>query len=303
MTRKLILPLMAVVALVVVACAPATTPAPASVVREDLALSPVGPQGPAGPAGSPLATPAPRPSARSTSQSPAERLIVRNGYLSLLVESVATVADEVGRIALELGGFVVSSSRQGEGKAIDAQVTIRVPVERFDEALNRLKGLAVRVATETTSGQDVTQEYTDLQAQLRNLAAAEGQLQRILERAEKVDEVLQVYRELVNIRGQIEQVKGRVQYLERTAAMSAIVVDLRPASSPEPLVREGWSPAETLKDAVRRLTTLGQGLVSGLIWIGVLAPVWVAGLLVAILLGLAARRWVQAIRRGRRSAP
>ncbi len=285
-------------ALAVVACGPpATRPQAEEFQYADTAQRPGarGPVGAAGPAGPllpalPIATPAPRPYASALYAASSERMIVRNGSLSLVVESVATAAEEVGRIASEVGGFVVSSSLQGEGKTTSAQVAIRVPVDRFDEVLSRLRKLAVRVAADSSVGQDVTQEYSDLQAQVRNLEAAETQLQRIMDRADRVEDVLQVYRELVSTRGQIEQAKGRMQYLERTAAMSSIMVDLRPASNPEPLVREGWSPAATSKDALRGVTAWGQGLVSALIWIGVFSPFWLAGLIALGVVGLMARR-------------
>lgn len=298
-------------ALAVVACAPGATPTPsppgvraeefqyadtASKMREELRLP--GPAGPNLPRQIPGATfsnaPAPMPTAAPVRfgafVAGPDRMIVRNGSLALVVESVASAAEEVARIATDVGGFLVSSSVQGEGKATSARLTVRVPVDRFDEAMARLRKLVVRVVGDSTSGQDVTQEYSDLQAQVRNLEAAEAQLQRIMDRADKVDEVLQVYRELINIRGQIETAKGRAQYLERTAAMSAINVDLFPASSPEPLVRPGWSAAGTTKDAVRGVTAWGQGLVSALIWVGVFSPFWGAGFLALAVVALVARR-------------
>lgn len=298
MCRKTILALGILLALAAAACGPTAIPTPtpafgvraeefqyadtAERMREGLSLGGWRPSLPAPPM--PTAVPIPLVAGQ------AERMIVRNGFLSLVVESVASAAAEVERITGDLGGFVVSSSLQGEGKATSARLTVRVPVDRFGEAMAQLRKLAVRVAGDSTSGQDVTQEYSDLQAQVRNLEAAEAQLQRIMDRAEKVEDVLQVHRELVSIRGQIETAKGRALYLERTAATSAINVDLLPSSSPEPLVRPGWSAAGTGKDALRGFTAWGQGLVSALIWIGIFSPFWGVGLLALTVVGLVARR-------------
>lgn len=97
---------------------------------------------------------------------------------------------------------------------------------RFNEALQALRDLAVDVKSESTSGQDVTEEYVDLEARLRNLEASETQLLDLMKQAGTVEEILKVQQQLVNTREQIEQIKGRMQYLQESSALAYISVSL-----------------------------------------------------------------------------
>ena len=155
-----------------------------------------------------------------------ERMIVRIGNMSLVVEDVLAGMDHITELAHSFGGYVVSSKRWGEGERLVGSITIRVPAEHFDDAVIALRDLAVEVSSESTSSKDVTEEYVDLSAKLQNLEATEEQLLKIMEKAETVEDILDVQRELSNVRGEIERTKGRMQYLERTTATSLIEVHL-----------------------------------------------------------------------------
>ncbi|MFW6150978.1 MAG: DUF4349 domain-containing protein, partial [Chloroflexota bacterium] len=158
-----------------------------------------------------------------------DRMIVRTGDVGLMVEDVPATIEEIGSLAESLGGYVVSSEQWREGERVVGSIAFRVPAEEFDRTLRRLEGMAIEVRSQQTSSEDVTQEYVDLEARLRNLRATEEQLLSIMEKAEKVEDVLAVQRELSNVRGEIERIKGRMQYLERTSAMSLIRVRLEQA--------------------------------------------------------------------------
>ena len=131
-----------------------------------------------------------------------DRKIVKNGYMTLEVNDITEAMTGIARVAKELDGYVVSSNKQGDKDITYGRISIRVPSERFDEAFDRLHKLAVKVPNESTQSQDVTEEYTDLQAQLRNLEATEAQYLELLKKAEKVEDILAVQRELSNVRGQ-----------------------------------------------------------------------------------------------------
>jgi hypothetical protein len=162
-----------------------------------------------------------------TSQSwSGERLIIRTGNMALVVDDVARVLEDITGLASSFDGYVVSSNSWKEGERLAGNIAIRVPAARFDEAVQTIRGLAVEVTSESTSGQDVTEEYVDLNSKLKNLEASEAQLLKLMEQAGKVEEILQVQRELTSTRGEIEQTKGRMQYLEKSAAMSLIQVSL-----------------------------------------------------------------------------
>ncbi len=198
----------------------------------------------------------------------AERMIVKTATISITVRDTQEALGQVSALAGELKGYVVTSSSRYEGDRLFATVTIKVPATSFDDALARLRKIASKVDSENTSGQDVTEEYTDLTAQLKNLEATEAQLLKFLDRTQNVDEALKVYRELTNIRGQIERIKGRMNYLEKSAAMSTITVNIRPQPKDEPIVKEeGWQPLRVMRDALRALVSALEGIANVAIWI------------------------------------
>lgn len=203
-----------------------------------------------------------------------ERMIIRNGDMSLVVEDVTRARDEITRLAVRLGGWVVSSRISGEEEELRGWISIRVPDETFDQAFADLRGLAVRVTSESTSTEDITEEYIDLQSRLKNAEATESQYLALLEKAEDVEDILRIYEALSWIRYEIEQIKGRIQYLERISAMSLISIELRPAVTAAPLVRPGWSAREVLKSAVRGLVIFGQGLGTMAIGAAIFSPIW-----------------------------
>jgi len=156
-------------------------------------------------------------------------MIVRTGDMSLVVADVSIAIERIAGFAEGYDGYVVSSNSWREGDRLVGNIAIRVDAERFDDAIRALRQLAVEVIQESTSSKDITEEYVDLSAKLHNLEASEEQLLRLMEQAGEVTEILDVQRELSKTRGEIEQTKGRMQYLEQTSAMSLIQVRLEQA--------------------------------------------------------------------------
>lgn len=156
-----------------------------------------------------------------------ERLIIRTANMYLVVEDVASALQQITQLASTYKGFVVSSNSWQEQERMMGNIAIRVEVANFDAAMGALRGLAVEVRSESTSGQDVTEEYVDLEARLHNLEVTRVQLEKLLEKtSEKVTDILEVQRELSRVTGEIEQTKGRMQYLEKSSSMSLIQVNL-----------------------------------------------------------------------------
>jgi len=205
---------------------------------------------------------------------PEERMIVRTGEMSLVVEGVTEASEEIARLAASFGGYVVSSSISGEEEEMRGWISIRVPDEKFGQALAELRDLAVRVESESTYSEDVTEEYIDLESRLKNAEATEQQYLALLEKAEDVEDILRIYESLSRVRQEIEQIKGRMLYLERTSSMSLISVRLEPEVTARPLVRAGWSALEALKSAVRGIVIFGQWLGILAIWLIIFIPVW-----------------------------
>ncbi|MSQ40387.1 MAG: DUF4349 domain-containing protein [Dehalococcoidia bacterium] len=256
---------------------------------------------PEGPAGVGLAmsvgAPAYKDSRVSESiPSQTERLIVRNVDMTLVVAKPAEAVQTIAEMAEETGGFVVSSYISGEKEAtLGAFISMRVPAAKLDETLTRLRGLALRVTREQINSQDVTEEYVDLGARLKNLEAAEAQLLKLMERAQKVEEVLMVQRELTNVQQQIESLKARIQYLERTSAMALASVSLVPEASEAPLAEPGWSALETVKEALRSLFRASQGLVDWAVWVAIFAPFWFPLVVVGWLARRRVGRWLKRV--------
>ena len=221
--------------------------------------------------------PTPQPTAGETAAE-VDQKIVKNGYLRMAVEKVADAAAEIGKMATDRGGFVQSSSitERGDG-TYGGDVSVRVPVAKFEDAMAAIKGLATVVKHENATGQDVTEQYTDLQAQLRNAKAQEETYLEILKQAKTVEDVLKVQDRLGSIRATIESYEGRLKYLENTTSYSTISVSLEE----EPAVRaptKEFRLGAIFKGAVQTLVAAGQNLIAGLIyavivWGGILLPI------------------------------
>ncbi len=203
-----------------------------------------------------------------------QRMIVRSGDISLVVGDVTQVMQAITQLAVGYDGYVVSSSVSGEEEGMRGSISLRIPDDKFDQALAEIRGLAVRVEQENTSSQDVTEEYIDLQARLTNAEATEQEFLALLDKAQDVEDILKIYNNLSQIRQEIEQLKGRMQYLERTSSMSLISVNLRPEFSEKPPVPPGWNALEIFRSAARGLVITGQVLGTIAIWLLIFIPIW-----------------------------
>ena len=228
-----------------------------------------------------------------------QRMIIRTVNMTVLVEDTDATLNEVRALVASYKGYIADSNRWmvNDTQAM-AQVTIRVPAESLDAALEALRGMALKVDRETSSGQDVTEEYTDIQARLRNLEATETELLALLtevrENRGKAEEILAIHRELTSIRGQIESLKGRSQYLERMTALATITMEIRPKAIPGAVVESyRWSPLVTASDALRSLLAFAQVVIDVGIYLLVFSPVFI---IPAVIIWLV----VRALRRGRR---
>lgn len=259
--KSLVLTAFVCVSLLVAACAPKS--AQVLTKEADRGLAPAQPpQAPGAYAGN-----------TASSKEGDERMIVRSAQLSLVVKDAEVSLEQVKGIVKTLNGYVVDTRMWRQEEQMRGTVTVRVPSEALDEALVKFKALAVKVESESGGAQDVTEQYSDLGSQLRNLEATETELLELLktvrEKTGKAEDILAVHRELTSIRGQIEQIKGRMQYLERTSAMAAVTIELIPDVLARPVSGGGWRPAETLTGALRALLSALQFLAQAVIWIGI----------------------------------
>jgi len=205
-------------------------------------------------------------------------LIIKTADIKLLVEDTDNAIERTTQVVGDTGGYIVSSRiwYQGhyDGKNYKyATITMGVPVNQFERAMNRLRGLAVEVLDENASGEDVTDQYVDLESQLANLEATRERIKSFLDEAKTVDEALRINQQLTEVEQQIEQIKGRMNYLEDRSAFSTITVniepklpDLEPTPTPVP---EKWNPGKTFDRAKDTIIEAYQGIIDLLIWVAI----------------------------------
>jgi len=220
------------------------------------------------------------PDVRSAPTDRPNRLIVKNAELKLLVEDSDVAIDRVMQTTGDLNGYIISSRMrydewQGEEYKY-ASITLGVPVDRFETAMRRLRSIALRVEDETASGQDVTDEYVDLQSRLDSLKATRDRIRQFLDQAQTVEESLRVNEQLSAIEEEIEQVRGRMNYLFDRSTYSTITVQINPQlpqPEPTPMPTPKPQPAHwsnrAFQNASHALSKIVQTVGTTLIWFGI----------------------------------
>jgi len=237
-----------------------------------------------------------------------ERMIIKNAEMDLLVADTDTALDSVTLIATEYGGYLISSHSWFENGFKYATVRLGVPVLEFENVMRRLRGLAIKVNSELASGEDVTDQFVDLQSRLTNLEATRDRIREFLDKAETVEEALKVNEQLSQVEAQIEEIQGRMNYLKDRSAYSTIDVKLnpqRPTPTPSPTptptptpTPEAWRPGETVEGATNTLTSILKGLIELGIWIVIVLGPFLIPLALIIWLIV----WWQR-RKGRQASP
>ena len=200
-----------------------------------------------------------------------ERLIIQNVDMSIVVADPKARMGEIGEMAVEMGGFVVSSnlyqSSYGPNniEIPEGSITVRIPSERLDEALEKIKADVVDVTYENRYGEDVTNQYVDLESRLSAKRAAEKKLLEILEQAENTEDTLAVYSQLQQIQSDIEVLVGQMKYYRESADLSAVSVRLVAEETVKPIEIGGWKLQGTANDAIQDLIRFTQSFTQFLI--------------------------------------
>jgi hypothetical protein len=235
------------------------------------------------------------------------RVIIYTGSIALVVRDTRESIQAITTLVDTEGGYVASSNVYESGEALQGTVTVRVPAERYQAVLEQLRSLALRVERENSSSQDVTEEFTDLQARKTNLEFTESALQELLEERQRTgstSDILEVYRELTNIRGQIEQIEGRLRYLANQSALSSITIELIPDILYQPITVAGWQPQGVAREAFQSLIVALQGLASLLIWLVILVlPLLLIFVIPLMAVIWAGRRWWRRSKARKAAAP
>jgi hypothetical protein len=235
-----------------------------------------------------------------------ERMIIYNVRLDLIVKDTEETLAQVQLLTQQMDGFISESNLWRDEGHQRGTVTVRIPADRLDEALEKLRALALDVESESRDSQDVTEEYVDQRARLKNEQRTEAELQELLEtRSErgKTEDILEVHRELGQVRSRIEQIQGRMNYLEKLSAMATVRISLTPDELQQPIVVAGWTPQGTARGAIRALLRTAQFLADALIvFVLYILPTLVLIAIPLTLLFLLGRAIWRRIRRRRRKA-
>ncbi|MEK7108091.1 MAG: DUF4349 domain-containing protein [Patescibacteria group bacterium] len=199
-----------------------------------------------------------------------DQRIIMTGYITLDVNDITESLAGISSVAAKHQGFVQNSNagENGDGSRY-GYVTIRVPVEVYNEALIDVRALGVRVTSESTNAEDITEQFTDLEARLKVAREEEQAYLALLGRSGSVSDLLQVQRELSQVRTRIEQLEGQMQYLENRSELSTITVTLEETASVR-VPTKPFQPGEAIKDALQSVVVAFQFLVTALIWVAIL---------------------------------
>ncbi|MCX6712425.1 MAG: DUF4349 domain-containing protein [Candidatus Vogelbacteria bacterium] len=198
----------------------------------------------------PMSAPVPEGASAETS---IPRKITKTGSLSILVDTAETTAQNITAIAESVAGYVSDTYLYEVTPGVKAgAITIRVPADKFDQTLSRIKDLALKVENENINANDVTEQFIDLDARLKNLKAQETQYLDILKKSTKVEDVLSVTNQLNQVRQQIDSSEGQLKYLNSQVYLSTITVNLT-AEKEVQIFGLNWRPITIVKQAVRSL--------------------------------------------------
>ncbi|KPQ43810.1 MAG: hypothetical protein MPEBLZ_01620, partial [Candidatus Methanoperedens nitroreducens] len=212
-----------------------------------------------------------------------ERKVISTATLTIEVASAQAAINDITNITLETGGFISSSSISDIGNnRKNGHLTARVPQKSFYSTIEKIDALGTEKYRQV-SGQDVTEEFIDLGARLDNLQKQETRLQEILKMATTVKDIIEVEHELERVRGEVESLTGRLNYLNQSVEMSTITVTVM---EPAPITGDGWGISDALRDAVRGFIESVRGII---IFTGFIIPILIY-LSIAILIALGIKR-------------
>lgn len=203
-----------------------------------------------------------------------DRLVIQDTNLSLQVKDVSKTINDILDTTKNLGGFLINSSLSKPQNAASGNISVRIPEEKRSQALDIFKKMAVKVVSESVYGNDVTDQYVDLESRLAVLNNTKTKYEEILKQASKVSDIMNVQEQLTYIQTQIDNLKGQKKYLEQSAKLSKIVVYLSTDELALPYAPTNeWRPMVIFKNAVRSLVTLFRGVGSLFIYLIVFIPV------------------------------
>jgi len=224
----------------------------------------------------------------------ADRKVVRTSSMELVVQKPGDAAEQIRALAERLGGFLVSSEVRGDSDVTGGSLTVRVPAERYEEMRAAIHKLALKVESEKIEAEDVTRQYVDQAANLRNLKAEEAQYLTILKQAKTVQDTLDVTEKLSEVRGQIEQQQAEFSALSKQIETVAITLTLRTETDTR-VMGLNWRPLYQFKIAMRDGLDGLANYVSAMVAFAFFLPtiaLWLATIVIGCALGWKSLRWI-----------
>jgi len=235
-----------------------------------------------------LPTPPPPPPGTS-----ADRKTISNGFMDLVVKSPRDTSEKVRQLAERAGGFLVNSETYGGQDASSASLQVRVPANKFEDVRAEIRKLGLRVESEKLQSEDVTKQYVDEAARLRNLRAQETQYLGILKQAKTVKDTLEVSDKLNDVRGEIEQQQAEFDALSKQVETVALTISLR-AEAEAQVFGLKWRPLYQVKLAARQgLDSIGDyaAAMSSFLFYLPTVLLWLATILIGAAIGWRVLRW------------
>jgi hypothetical protein len=217
--------------------------------------------------------------------------IVRTGTIELEVKDVPTALVTARDGIRAMGGYVGASRTENVDDRPLAQITYRIPADRWEDALDllrKLNGQTTKLVSEQTEAVEVTGQVVDIEARIRNLRASETALQKIATGAVRISDVLEVEQQLTNVRGQIEQLSAQLADLNDRAGFATLTATFSVPIVAVEVAARGWEPGVVVDEASASLVDILQALTTAGIWFAI---VWLPILLVLGVL-IAAGIWI-----------
>ena len=215
---------------------------------------------------------------------PPELLIIRTGTLEIVVSDIDSAVTAARQRMAAVGGYSSASEEAATAKDATASVTFRIPADRWDDAVSAIRGLAQETRHAQVETEAVTSQVVDLGARITNLRTSEAALQKIMEQATKIPDVLEVQAKLSDVRGEIERLVAQKASLEERAAMATLTVVFSIPPPPKvEVAKAGWNPAADADAATGALIKIAQRATSFGIWVVIVGLPLLAGLALTIL--------------------
>jgi len=209
----------------------------------------------------------------SVTSAPNDRSVIKTGNVTIAVDDIDDTVKKITNIKDGVRATYQSLNDYGKGISRSVSMTIKVEEPRFEELYNHIKQLEGDHISSSLNENDVTEQVTDLQARLTNYRSVENQYLRILESATNVEETLLVYKELNQVRLDIERTETQLKNLETQTKYSYIYINISQSSAGAELEDDTWRPLGVFKEALRALVELGKMVGNFVIWLVVFVPV------------------------------